>query len=107
MGVVNVGQRLITLPELMAALTCTDKNIYEREGKSLPMAASQRPRVYRLIEVLWMVGGQDRELICRKLGISVAELKNDMRRSVENNGGGYIPAPPSEGDDERGDVAMF
>ena len=95
----RMGQETITLKDLAGALKCTETNIRDREGKSMPSPAAVNPRIYRLIEILWMVNGQERELICQAVGIPAFEVRAGMSRVIEAYRGN-IPESAYADDDE-------
>lgn len=96
--------RMITCQQLSAALLCTERNIRQREGSSLPQSvAGADPRAYVLAEVLWAVDGRDRVLICRACGLDAAELQTEFSRLLLATGGlpasasaGYVPGEDDE-----------
>jgi predicted nucleic acid-binding Zn ribbon protein len=93
--------RTITIYQLTQALLCTDRNIRDREGSSLPKPIyGRQPREYDLSEVLWVVHWQEREQICRYLRIDPQVLKATMKNAIEPDTS-YIP------DDGGHDSAMF
>jgi hypothetical protein len=88
-------ERTITIAELAAALNCTQDNVLRREGSSIPAPLQIRPRIYRALDVLWVVGGYERESVCLALGLSVEQLRACMAAALLENS--YVPNE-SEGD---------
>lgn len=68
--------KTITIFELAAALGCSDQNISRREERgTMPKAISEgKPRTYELNDVLWIVGGAERQQICKYLKIKTTIL---------------------------------
>lgn len=89
---------MINIFEIAAALHCTERNVRDREGKTLPRCAALNPcRVYLLSEVLWFVDGQERELICRAVGIQPESVRAGIESSLESHG--YVPGGSVDEDD--------
>lgn len=83
--------KTITVYELAAALLCTDRNIRDREGKSLPShIEGSMPRAYVLADVLWIVNGQEREQICNALRLDAAQIRGRMIAETSASAG-YVP----------------
>ena len=91
----------VTIYQLAAALNCTERNVRDREGRTLPLPISDgKPRLYSLVDVLWKVDGAEREQICRLLGIPPAQMRALFESAVEPDD--YFP-----GDDGRADDPLM
>jgi hypothetical protein len=85
--------RTITIQQLADALLCTQRNVRDREGHSLPRSIPDRePRAYVLSEVLWAVDARDRALLCRAFEVSVEDLQEQFSRIADPVlVAGYVP----------------
>lgn len=82
--------RTITVYQIATALNCTERNVRDREGRTIPLPISDgKPRLYALADVLWVVAGHERELICRSVGLRVEEIRAFMATTIEPSG--YVP----------------